>query len=63
VLEQQDVAQAKADLVEELRAMAPAAKIKLLQKNNDGSKLTKKEIVSLLLTCFAVKEDTNTKKT
>jgi hypothetical protein len=42
--------------------MAPAAKIKLLQKNNDMSKLTKKEIVSLLLTCFAVKEDPNNRR-
>jgi predicted GIY-YIG superfamily endonuclease len=56
VLEQQDVAQTKAALVEELRAMSPAAKIKLIQKNN-VSKLTKKDIVSLLLTWFVVKED------
>jgi hypothetical protein len=39
VLKQQDVAQAKLALAEELRKMAPAAKIKLLQNNVDVSKL------------------------
>jgi outer membrane cobalamin receptor len=42
VLKQQDMAQAKAALVEELLEMVPSAKIKLLQKNNYVSKLTKK---------------------
>jgi hypothetical protein len=59
VLEQQDKLHEKAALSEDLWTMAPAAKIKLLQKNNDVSKPTKKEIVSLLLTWFAVKEDPN----
>jgi hypothetical protein len=57
VLEQQDVVQAKVVLAKELRAMAPSTKIKLLQNNNDVSKLTKKKIMSLLLTWFAVKDD------
>jgi hypothetical protein len=43
VLEQKDVAQGKADLVQELWAMGPAAKIKLYENNNNVSKLTKKE--------------------
>jgi hypothetical protein len=61
VLEHQDAVQVKVALVEELRTMAPAAKIKLLQNNNDVSKLTKKEILSLLLTWFVVKENRNKK--
>jgi hypothetical protein len=61
VLKQQDTVQAKAALAEEIWAMAPSAKIKLLQKNNDLSKLTKKENVTLLLTWVAVKEDPNKK--
>jgi hypothetical protein len=58
VFEHNDTAQAKAALADELQAMTPAARIKLLQKN-DVSKLTKKESVSLLLTWFTVKEDAN----
>jgi hypothetical protein len=42
--------------------LAHPAEIKLVQKNNDVSKLTKKEIVSLLLTRFAVKVDANKKR-
>jgi hypothetical protein len=49
---------------EELHAMAPAAKSSWLKRiDNDVNKLTKKEIVSLLLTCFAVNEDANKKHT
>jgi hypothetical protein len=61
VLEQKDATQAnaKATLADELGEMAPSARIKLLKNNNDLSKLTKKESVSLLLTWFAVKEDAN----
>jgi hypothetical protein len=51
VLEHQDVAQTKTDVYKKLWAVAPVAKSKLVQKNDDMSKLTKKEIVYLLLTC------------
>jgi hypothetical protein len=61
VLEQQDVAHAKADVDEELQAMAPIAKIKLYQKSNNVGKPTKKKIVSLLLMWYAAKEDANKK--
>jgi hypothetical protein len=50
VLEQQDTAHAKAAAKEDIWVLAPSDKIKLVQKNKNVSKLTKKEIVSLLLT-------------
>jgi hypothetical protein len=62
VLEQLDTSHAKAAINEELRAMPPRYITKLVEKNNDMNKLTKKEIISLLLTCFAVKEDVNKKR-
>jgi hypothetical protein len=62
VLEKWDVAHAKAVVDEELREMAPSAGIKLVEKNNDVNKLTKKEVVSLLLTCSAAKKDANKKR-
>jgi hypothetical protein len=61
VLEQKDVARANTALVGELQEMAPASKIRFSGKNNNVSKLVKKESVSLLLTWFAVKEDPNKK--
>jgi hypothetical protein len=55
-------AYAKAVAKEELLTFSPSDKIKLVQKNNNVSKLTKKEIVSLLLTWFGVKVNANKKR-
>jgi hypothetical protein len=54
--------QVKDAINEELQTMPPSAKSKLVEKNNNVNKLTKKDIFSLLLTCFAVKEDANKKR-
>jgi hypothetical protein len=60
VLEQWAAAHAKAAAAdEELKTMAIEINIKLVKNNNDVNQLTKKEIISLLFTCFAVKEDAN----
>jgi hypothetical protein len=52
VLEQKGAIQAKASLDDELGSMTRAVRIKLLKKNNDVSRLTKKESASLWLTCL-----------
>jgi hypothetical protein len=59
VLEQRDTVHAKDAVEEELRVMALSAKIKLVENNNDGNKLTKRKIMYSLLTCFAVQDDVN----
>jgi hypothetical protein len=57
-----DAAQSKAAANKELNALAPTANSKLIEKNNDVNKLTKKEIISLLIACYGVSEDTNKKR-
>jgi hypothetical protein len=57
VLEQRDTVEAHAVINEEELQTdpPPSGKIKLVERNNEVNKLTKKEIISLVLTCFAVK--------
>jgi hypothetical protein len=62
LLEQRGDHQAKDTIDMELRALATAAKDKLMVKGNDVCKLTKKEMCALLLFYFAVKEDINKKR-